>query len=48
MIDRINGRLALLLAIAGLLIVLLAGWFVFVSPQRSKAAALTRRSETRA
>jgi hypothetical protein len=40
MIDRINGRLALLLAIAGLLILLLAGWFVFVSPQRSKAAAL--------
>ena len=40
MIDRINGRLALLLAVAGLLIVLLAGWFVLVSPQRSKAAAL--------
>ena len=40
MIDRINGRLALLLAIAGLLILLLAGWFVLVSPQRSKAAAL--------
>jgi len=40
MIDRINGRLALLLAIAGLLVLLLAGWFVFVSPQRSKAAAL--------
>ena len=41
MIDRINGRLALLLAIAGLLIVLLAGWFLLVSPQRSKAAALS-------
>ena len=40
MIDRINGRLALLLAIAGLLILVLAGWFVLVSPQRSKAAAL--------
>ena len=40
MIDRINGRLALLLAIAGLLILLLAGWFVLVSPQRAKAAAL--------
>jgi Tfp pilus assembly protein PilO len=37
---RINGRLALLLAVAGLLVLLLAGWFVFVSPQRSKAAAL--------
>ena len=40
MIDRINGRLALLLAIPGLLILVLAGWFVFVSPQSSKAAAL--------
>src|SRR4051812_30377949 len=40
MIDRINGRLALLLAVAGLLILLLAGWYVLVSPQRSKAAAL--------
>jgi len=41
MIDRINGRLALLLAIAGLLILVLAGWFVLVSPERSKAAALS-------
>jgi Tfp pilus assembly protein PilN len=40
MIDRISGRLALLLAIVGLLILGLAGWFVFVSPQSSKAAAL--------
>ena len=40
MIDRINGRLALLLAVSGLLVVVLAGWFVFVSPQSSKAAAL--------
>ena len=32
MIDRINGRLALLLAIAGLLILVLAGWFMLVSP----------------
>ena len=40
MIDRINGRLALLLAIVGLLVLGLAGWFVFVSPQSSKAAAL--------
>jgi hypothetical protein len=40
MIDRINGRLALLLALTGLLIVVLAGWFVFVSPQSSKAAEL--------
>jgi Pilus assembly protein, PilO len=40
MIDRINGRLALLLAIAALLIIVLAGWFVLVSPQSSKGAAL--------
>jgi Pilus assembly protein, PilO len=47
MIDRINGRLALLLAIAALLVVLLAGWFVLVSPQVSKAAALdTQIDET--
>jgi len=40
MIDRINGRLALLFAISGLLILVLVGWFVFVSPQSSKASAL--------
>ena len=40
MIDRINGRLALLLGIAGLLVLVLAGWFMLVSPQKSKAAAL--------
>ncbi len=40
MIDRITGRTALMLAIPGLLILVLAGWFVFVSPQKSKAAAL--------
>jgi hypothetical protein len=39
-IDRINGRLALILALAGLLILVLAGWFVLVSPQSSKAASL--------
>ena len=40
MIDRINGRLALLLAIVGLIVLLLAGWFVLLAPQSSKAAAL--------
>ena len=40
MTGRINGRLALLLAVAGLLTLMLAGWYVMVSPQRSKAAAL--------
>ena len=40
MIDRINGRLALLLAGAALLVIVLAGWFVLVSPPRSQAASL--------
>jgi len=40
MIDRINGRLALLFAASGLIVIVLAGWFVFLSPQSSKAAAL--------
>ena len=40
MIDRISGRLALLLAVSGLIVIVLAGWFVFLSPQSSKAAAL--------
>jgi hypothetical protein len=43
MIDRISGRLALLLAIAGLLVLVLAGWFVLVSPQSSKAAGLDKK-----
>ena len=40
MIDRINGRLALLFAIVLVLVVMLAAWFAVLSPQRSKAAAL--------
>ena len=40
MTDRINGRLALLLAIVAVLLVTLVGWFLLVSPQRSKASAL--------
>jgi hypothetical protein len=39
-IDRINGRLALLVAIVLVLVVVLAAWFAVLSPQRSKAAAL--------
>jgi Tfp pilus assembly protein PilO len=39
-IDRINGRLALLLALATLLVLVLAGWFALLSPQVSKASAL--------
>ena len=40
MIDRINGRVAILLSAAFVLLVLLVGWFAFVAPQRSKAASL--------
>src|SRR5262245_52136050 len=40
MIDRINGRLALLIAVVLVLVVALASWFAVLSPQRSKAANL--------
>lgn len=40
MIDRISGRIAALAAAVVVLVVLLVGWFAFVSPQRSKAATL--------
>lgn len=40
MIDRLNGRLSIALAAAGLVLVLLVGWIGFLSPQRSKAAKL--------
>jgi len=39
-IDRINGRLALVLAVTAVLLVVLVGWFALVAPQRSKASAL--------
>lgn len=40
MIDRMSGRVALLLVTVALLLVLLLGWFVLISPQRSKASKL--------
>ena len=40
MIDRLNGRLALLLAAVVVLLIVLVGWYMAVSPQRSKAATL--------
>lgn len=40
MIERLNGRKSLLIAAAGLVAVLLVGWFGFVSPQRAKADEL--------
>ena len=46
MIDRINGRLALLLAIAGLLVLVLAGWFMLVSPPAVEGRG-TRHSDRR-
>src|SRR5262245_44856633 len=39
-IERINPRLALLLAILLVLVVVLVGWFTILSPERSKAAEL--------
>jgi len=39
-IERLNGRTSVLIAAAGLLLVVLVGWLGFVSPQRSKAAEL--------
>ena len=41
MMQRLNGRVSLALSAAGLLLVLLVGWFGVVSPQRSKAAELS-------
>ena len=41
MIERLNGRFAIAVAAAGLLLVALVGWFGVVSPQRSKAAELS-------
>ena len=45
MIDRLNGRASLALAAAGLMLVLLVGWFGVVSPQRSKAAELSAKTD---
>lgn len=41
MISGLNGRVAALLAAAAVLVVLLVGWLLLVSPQRSKAAELS-------
>jgi hypothetical protein len=40
MIERLNGRTSVLIAFAGLLLVVLVGWMGFVSPQRSKVDEL--------
>ena len=45
MIERFNGRAAVGIAAAGLLFVLLVGWFGVVAPQRSKAAELATQIE---
>jgi len=45
--ERLNGRPAIAIAAAGLLLVVLVGWFGFVSPQRQKADDLAVKiSET--
>ena len=41
--DRISGRLALLIAIVLVIVVVLAAWFAVISPQRTRAAALDAR-----
>jgi hypothetical protein len=45
-IDRLNGRLALALTGALVLLVVLVGWFVLVAPKRSKAAELETKTES--
>jgi hypothetical protein len=45
-IDRLNGRIAIALAAALVLIVVLAGWFLMVAPKRSKAAELETKTES--
>lgn len=40
MIDRISGRVALLVIVIAALLVLLIGWFALISPERSKASKL--------
>lgn len=40
MIDRMSGRVALLLVTGAIILVLLLGWFILVAPQQSKASKL--------
>lgn len=40
MIDRMSGRVSLLLVSGALILVLLLGWFLLIAPQRSKASSL--------
>ena len=37
---KLSGRVALLLSVVGVILVVIIGWFVLVSPQRSKASDL--------
>lgn len=40
MIDRLSGRVALLIVVVACLLVVILGWIVLISPERSKAAKL--------
>jgi Tfp pilus assembly protein PilO len=40
MIDRISGRVALVLVVGAVALIVLLGWFVLVSPERAKAGKL--------
>ena len=35
MIDRLSGRIALLIVVVGALLIILLGWFVLISPEGS-------------
>jgi Tfp pilus assembly protein PilO len=49
MIDRLSQRTAIAIAVVGVLAVVLVGWFLLVSPQRSKASELNGKiDESRA
>src|SRR5205809_165949 len=45
LIDRISGRVSVAIAAAGVLFVVLTGWFVLVAPKRSQAARLQTKTE---
>jgi hypothetical protein len=40
MIDRISGRIALVLVVGAVALIVLLGWFVLISPERAKASKL--------
>ena len=45
MIDRMSGRVALLIVVIAIIAIFLLGWFVLLSPERSKASKLNGQIE---